>query len=174
MFIYSEIHVWCILLVVSSFIKLLIYLMLTVKHSALMSHSSHDSCQFYLFHNIYLSFKFLVSRTFIMSKCHLDHFLLTESIFVESVQMSSSCDHCICLSLSCMLANSSEKCSKCVHVKKSCSFFSQFFFHAEISHLLHAHEKLKQDQTIVKKEKKHLILHLSELQSKNLHLYHHQ
>ena len=103
-----------------------------------------------------------------MSKCCLDHLLLTESIFAESVQMLSSCDSCVCLLLSCVLVDSSEKYSKCVHVKKSYSFFSQFFFHAEISHLLHAQEKLKQDQIIMKEEKKHLILYLSELQSKNL------
>src|SRR5436190_4215837 len=109
-----------------------------------------------------------------MSKCHLNHFLLTEFIFVKNVQMSSSCDYCIYLSFLCMLVNSSEKCSKCVHVKKSCSFSSQFFFHAEISHLLHAHEKLKQDQTIVKKEKEHLIFCLFKLQSKSLHLQCHQ
>ena len=109
-----------------------------------------------------------------MSKCYLDHFLLIKFIFAESVQMSSSCDHCVCLSLSCVLADFFEKCSKCVHVKKSCSFFSQFFFHAEISCLLCAHEKLKQNQIIVKKEKKCLILCLSELQSKNLCFWHHQ
>src|SRR5436190_17755985 len=109
-----------------------------------------------------------------MSKHHLDHLSLAESIFAESVQMSSSCNHCVCLLLSCVLVNSSEKCSKCVHVKKSCSFSSQSFFHAEISHLLHACEKLEQNQIIMKKEKEHLILHLSELQSKNLHFHHHQ
>ena len=40
--------------------------------------------------------------------------------------------------------------------------------------LFHAHEKLKQNQTVVKKEKKYLIFHLSEFQSKNLCLCHHQ
>src|SRR5438046_2280060 len=109
-----------------------------------------------------------------MSKHHLDHLLLTEFILAENVQMSFFCDHCICLSLSCVLADSSKKYNKCVHVKKSCSFSSQFFFHTEISHLLHAHEKLEQNQTIMKKEKKCLIFYLSELQSKNFHLYHHQ
>src|SRR5436190_11679760 len=109
-----------------------------------------------------------------MSKCHLNHFLLTEFIFVKNVQMSSSCDYCIYLSFLCMLVNFSEKCSKCVHVKKSCSFSFQSFFHAEISHLLHTHEKLKQNQTVVKEEKEHLILHLFKLQSKNLHFHHHQ
>ena len=88
--------------------------------------------------------------------------------------MPSSCDCCICLSLSCMLVNSSEKCSECVHVKKSCSFSFQSFFCAEISCLLHACKKLKQDQTIMKKEKKCLIFYLSELQSKSLHLCCHQ
>ena len=98
-----------------------------------------------------------------MFKHHFDHLSLAESIFIENVQMLSFCDHCTYLSLSCVLADSSEKCSKCVHVKKSCSFFSQFFFHTKISHFFHAHEKLKQDQIIVKEEKKHLILCLSEL-----------
>src|SRR5436190_18164156 len=109
-----------------------------------------------------------------MSKHHLDHLSLAESIFAESVQMSSSCNHCVCLLLSCVLVNSSEKCSKCVHVKKSCSFSSQSFFHVKISHLLHAHEKLKQDQTVMKAEKEYLILYLFKLQFKNLHLQHHQ
>ena len=109
-----------------------------------------------------------------MSKHHLDHLSLTESIFAESVQMSSSCDHCTHLSLSCVLVDSSEKCSKCVHVKKSCSFSSQSFFCVKISHLLHACEKLKQNQIIMKKEKKHLILYLFKFQSKSLHLHHHQ
>src|SRR5438034_10358112 len=109
-----------------------------------------------------------------MSKHHLDHLSLTESIFAENVQMPSSCDCCAHLSLLCVLADSSEKCSKCVHVKKSCSFSSQSFFRAKISCLLHACEKLEQNQIIMKKEKKHLILHLSELQSKNLHLHYHQ
>src|SRR5436190_7597755 len=109
-----------------------------------------------------------------MFKHHLDHFSLTESIFTEDVQMLSFCDCCICLLLSCVLADSSEKCSKCVHVKKLCSFSSQFFFHAEIFCLLHTHEKLEQNQITVKKEKEHLIFCLSELQLKNLHLHHHQ
>ena len=109
-----------------------------------------------------------------MFKHHLDHLSLTEFIFVESVQMSSSCDHCTHLSFSCMLVNSSEKCSECVHVKKSCFFSSQSFFHTEISHLLHAHEKLEQDQIIMKKEKECLILYLFKLQSKSFHLHHHQ
>src|SRR5436190_20539530 len=109
-----------------------------------------------------------------MSKYHLNHLLLTEFIFVENVQMSFSCDHCICLLFLCVLADSSEKCSECVHVKKSCSFSSQSFFHVKISHLLHACEKLKQNQIIVKKEKEHLILCLSELQLKSLHFYCHQ
>ena len=52
-------------------------------------------------------------------------------------------------------------------------FFSVFFC-AEISHLLHACEKLKQDQIIMKKEKEHLILYLFKLQSKNFYLQHHQ
>src|SRR5947207_2158648 len=125
MLIYSEIHVQCILLSKLSTVKLLTDLMLAVKHSALTDHLSCDLNQFYLSHNIHLSLKFLVSRIFIMSKHHLDHLSLTESIFAESVQMSSLCDHCICLSLSCVLVNSSEKCSKCMHIKKSCSFFSQ-------------------------------------------------
>src|SRR5437762_11288986 len=102
-----------------------------------------------------------------MFKCHLDHFLLTEFIFTENVQMSSSCDCCAHLLFLCVLVNSSEKCSKCVHVKKSCSFSSQFSFHAEISHLLYACEKLKQDQIIIKEKKECLILCLSELQLKS-------
>ena len=118
---------------------------------------------------IFISFlSFLSQEFFIMSKYYLDHFSLTESIFAESVQMLSFCDHCIYLLLSCVLANSSEKYSECVCVKKSCSFSFQFFFHAEVSCLLCACKKLKQDQTIMKKEKKHLILYLFELQLKSL------
>src|SRR5438034_10572525 len=158
----------------SSILKLLADLMLTVKHLALMNHLSCDSDQFYLFCNICLFLKFLVSRIFIMFKCYLDHLLLTESIFVENVQMSFSCDHCTHLLFLCMLADSSEKCSECVHVKKLCSFSSQSFFHAEISHLFHACEKLKQNQIIVKKKKECLILCLFELQLKNLCLHCHQ
>src|SRR5437763_1642809 len=103
-----------------------------------------------------------------MLKCCLNHLLLTELIFAESVQMLFSYDCCVCLSLSCMLADSSEKCSECVYVKKLCSFFSQFFFCVKIFCLLCACEKLKQDQIIVKKKKKYLIFCLFELQSKNL------
>ena len=109
-----------------------------------------------------------------MFKHHLNHFLLTEFILAENVQMSSSCNYCICLSFLCVLVNSSEKYSECVHVKKSCLFSSQSFFHAKISHLFCAHEKLKQNQIIMKKKKKHLILYLFEFQSKNLHLCCHQ
>ena len=57
----------------------------------------------------------------------------------------------ICLSFLYVLVNFFEKCSECVHVKKSCSFSSQFFFCVKISHLLHAYEKLKQNQIIMKK-----------------------
>src|SRR5437762_11743458 len=103
-----------------------------------------------------------------MFKYHLDHLFLIEFIFAENVQMSCFCDHCAHLLLSCVLANFSEKCSKCVHVKRSCSFSSQSSFCAEIFHLLHAHEKLEQNQIIVKKEKECLILYLFKLQSKNL------
>src|SRR5438034_7421674 len=53
-------------------------------------------------------------------------------------------------------------------------FFSQSFFHAEIFCFLHVHEKLEQNQIIVKKEKKYLILYLFEFQSKNLHFHCHQ
>src|SRR5436190_15718180 len=109
-----------------------------------------------------------------MSKCCLDHLLLIESIFAKSVQMLSLCDCCICLLLLCVLADSSEKCSECVCVKKSCFFSSQSFFCVKIFCLFHAHEKLKQNQIIVKKEKKCLIFCLSEFQSKSLHLHHHQ
>ena len=53
-------------------------------------------------------------------------------------------------------------------------FFLQSFFHVKISHLLHACEKLKQNQTVVKKEKEHLIFHLSEFQLKSLCFHYHQ
>src|SRR5438034_6311158 len=88
--------------------------------------------------------------------------------------MLSSCDCCAHLLFLCVLVNSSEKYNECVHVKKSCFFFSQFFFHVKISCLLCAHEKLEQNQIIVKKEKKCLIFYLFQFQSKNLHLHHHQ
>ena len=109
-----------------------------------------------------------------MFKYHLDHFLLTEFILAENVQMLSLCDCCVCLSLSCVLADSLKKCSKCICVKKLCSFSSQFFFHAEISCLFHACEKLEQNQIVVKKEKEYLILYLFEFQLKNLCFYCHQ
>src|SRR5205085_235091 len=128
----------------------------------------------YLSHNICFFLKFLVSRIFIMFKCHLDHLLLIKFIFAENVQMLSSCDHCICLSLSCVLADSSEKYSEYMYVKKLCSFSSQFFFCVKVFCFFHACEKLKQNQIIVKKEKKCLILYLSELQLKNLCLCCHQ
>ena len=60
--IYFEIYIWCIILDMSSIIKLLTHFMLDVEHSALMSHLSCDSCQFYLSCNIHLFLKFLVSR----------------------------------------------------------------------------------------------------------------
>ena len=109
-----------------------------------------------------------------MSKHHLDHLSLTEFIFAESVQMLSFCDHCICLLLSCVLADSLKKCSEYVHVKKLCSFSSQSFFHVKIFCLLHAHEKLEQNQIIMKKEKEYLIFHLSELQLKSFCFHCHQ
>src|SRR5947207_10717845 len=88
--------------------------------------------------------------------------------------MSSSCDCCAHLLFLCVLVNFSEKCSECVCVKKLCFFSSQSFFCAEIFCLLHACEKLEQNQIIVKKEKKCLIFCLSELQSKSLCLCCHQ
>src|SRR5437762_5243536 len=97
-----------------------------------------------------------------MSKCCLDHFLLADFIFAKSVQMLFSCNYCIYLLFLCVLADSSEKYNECVHVKKLCSFFSQFFFHAEISHLLHACEKLEQNQIIMKKKKKNIIFNFFE------------
>src|SRR5436190_20554807 len=109
-----------------------------------------------------------------MSKCCLDHFLLTESIFAENVQMLSFCDHCVCLLFLCVLADSFKKCSECVCVKKLCLFFSQFFFCVKIFCLLCACEKLEQNQIIVKKEKECLIFCLSEFQSKNLYFCCHQ
>src|SRR5436190_9625490 len=109
-----------------------------------------------------------------MFKHHLNYFLLTEFIFAESVQISFSCNYCICLLFLCVLADSSEKYNECVHVKKSCFFSFQFFFCAEISHFLHTCEKLKQDQIVMKKKKEYLILCLFKFQLKSLHLQHHQ
>ena len=88
--------------------------------------------------------------------------------------MSFFCDCYICLSFSCVLVNFSEKYNEYVHVKKSCFFSSQFFFCVKISHLLHAYEKLEQNQIIMKKEKEYLILHLFKLQLKSLCLHYHQ
>ena len=117
---------------------------------------------------------FLVSRIFIMSKHHFDHLLLTESIFAENVQISSFCNYCAYLLFLCVLVNSLKKYSEYVHIKKLCFFSSQFFFCAEIFCLLHACEKLEQNQIIMKKEKKHLILYLFKFQSKSLCFCHHQ
>src|SRR5436190_9542873 len=70
---------------------------------------------------------FLVSRTFfIMLKCCLDHFFLTQFILAEDVQMLSSCDHCARQRKSCVVSDKSDKCSECVHSKKTCLLFSDF------------------------------------------------
>src|SRR5205085_1258531 len=75
---------------------------------------------------------FLFQEFFIMFKCCLNHLSLTEFIFAENVQMSSSCDHCACLLLLCVFVNSFKKYSECVYVKKLCSFSSQSFFFFKI------------------------------------------
>ena len=82
MFIYSEIHAWCIILDVFSVVKLLTCFMLVIKHLTLMSCLSYDFYWFYLFCNICLFFKFLVSRissclnVILIISCWLNSFLL--------------------------------------------------------------------------------------------------
>ncbi len=102
-FIYFKIHVWCIMLDMSSSVKLLTHLMLAVKHLTLMSHLSHDSCWFYLFHNICLSLKFLVSRILsclnivLIISCWLNSFLLRVFKYYFLVIIMSVYCFCMCL-----------------------------------------------------------------------------
>ena len=118
--------------------------------------------------------KFLSQESFIMIKYYLNYISLTQFILAENIQISSSYNYYAHLKLSCVLADTSKKYSKCVHVKKLCFFSLQSFFHAEISYLLCACEKLEQNQIIMKKEKECLILHLFKLQLKSLCFHHHQ
>ena len=88
-----------------------------------------------------------------MSKCHFNHFLLIEFIFIKNVQMLFFYDYCAYLLLTCVFADSSEKYNEYVYVKKLCFFSLQLFFCIEVFYFLCVCEKLKQDQIIIKKKK---------------------
>ena len=98
----------------------------------------------------FLSFLFL--RFFIMSKCCFDHFFLTQFIFVEDVQMLSLCECCVKQKKFCVVSDKSDKCSKCVHLKKSCSLFFSFLI-VNVAQLLKACEKIEKKQIALSNEK---------------------
>ena len=132
MFIYFEIHVQCIRLIMSNIIKLLTHFMLTVKHSALTNHSLYDFCQFYLLHNICLFLKLLVSR--ISSYLNvisiifywLNLFLLR--MFKCCLFMIIVSVYCFCVCLSILLKSIMSVCilKNCVHFLLSFSFMQRF------------------------------------------------
>src|SRR5881394_2688178 len=87
-----------------------------------------------------------------MSKCCLDHFSLTQFIFVKDVQMSSSCDCCARQKKFCVISDKFNKCSKYVHSKKSCLLFSDFLI-MNVTQLLKTCEKIEKQQIILSDEK---------------------
>ena len=87
-----------------------------------------------------------------MFKCHLNHFSLTQFIFIENVQMSSFCDHCTRQKKFCVIFNKFNKYSEYVHSKKSCLLFFNFLI-VNVVQLLKIHEKIEKEQTAFFNEK---------------------
>src|SRR5436190_5906491 len=87
-----------------------------------------------------------------MSKHCLDHFSLTQFIFVKDVQMLFSCDCCTRQKKFCVISDKFNKYSECVYLKKSCSLFSDFLI-INVVQLLKIHEKIKKEQTAFFNEK---------------------
>ena len=90
-----------------------------------------------------------------MSKYHFDHFSLTQFILVKDVQMSSFCDCCAKQKKFCVISDKFNKCSECVHSKKSCSLFFNFLI-MNITQLLKIHEKIEKEQITLSDEKQYL------------------
>ena len=88
----------------------------------------------------------------IMSKCCLDHFSLTQFIFVKDVQMLSSCDCCTKQKKFCVVSDKFNKYSECVCLKKSCLLFSDFLT-VNVVQLLKTCEKIEKKQTVFLNEK---------------------
>src|SRR5436189_5906043 len=91
-----------------------------------------------------------------MSKYHLNHFSLTQFIFVKDVQMSSFCNHCARQKKFCVIFNKFNKCSECVHSKKLCLLFFSFLI-MNVTQLFKIHEKIEKEQIIYSNEKQYLL-----------------
>ena len=90
-----------------------------------------------------------------MSKHHLNHFFLIQFILAENVQISSFCDHCTKQNKLCVISDKFNKCSECIHLKKSCLLFFSFLI-MNVAQLLKTHEKIEKKQTAFSNEKQYL------------------
>ena len=117
------------------------------------------SCDFFDSINLitFVSFlNFLVSRIFfIMSKCCFDHFSLTQFIFAENVQMLFSCNHCTQQKKFYIISDKFNKYSEYVHLKKSCSLFSDFLI-MNVTQLFKTCEKIEKEQIAFFNKKQYL------------------
>ena len=121
----------------------------------------------------FISFlSFLFQEFFIMSKCCLNHFSLTQFILAEDVQMSSLYDCCARQKKFCIIFNKFNKCSKYVHSKKSCLLFSSFLT-VNIIWLLKIHEKIEKKQITFFNEKQCLFEVSQAAEIKKYQLCHH-
>src|SRR5436190_14750568 len=107
-----------------------------------------------------------------MSKCHFDHFFLTQFILAEDIQMLSSCDHCVRQKKFCVISDKFNKYSEYVCSKKLCSLFCDFLI-MNVVQLLKTHEKIEKKQITLSNEKQHLFeaFQAAEIKKHQLHCH---
>ena len=123
----------------------------SVEHALALTHMISVNFTYLVTFISFLAFLFQ-EIFFIMFKCYFDHFSLTQFILTKDVQMLSSCDHCARQQKFCVIFNKSNKYSKYVCSKKSCSLFCNFLT-VNVVQLLKTCEKIEKKQTALSNKK---------------------
>ena len=106
-----------------------------------------------------------------MFKYCFNHFLLSQLIYLNSIEMPLSCNCCACLSKSCIFSEDFSKYEKCVYLKKSCSSSDSSLINNSLW-LIHAQQKIEAEKKTVQFCQYKLLKKLISLSAKNLQLKH--
>src|SRR5436190_22570255 len=88
--------------------------------------------------------------------------------------MSFFYNRCVKFFKICVLSSKLKKYNEYVITKKSCSFFSQFFYCVKISHFLQICKKLDKKHVIAAEKEKCLLAVFLQIKIKNYHFDHQQ